>query len=175
MDKLFYPKSIVIMGLSKKASNVPRIILENLIRWGYMGRIFGVNPKCPDEHVDGVKMYKTIRDLPIVPDLCVALIPARLIPETIESCGRFGIHYMAVPSGGFTETGEEGEKRRRRKTGPVDAGKSREMGGPLYRPKRPDRGEYGNPVRILADGSGAMALDGRMRIENRPLTGPTLP
>ncbi len=110
MEKLFYPKSIVIMGLSKKASNVPRIILENLIRWGYMGRIFGVNPKCPDEHVDGVKMYKTIGELPVVPDLCVALIPARLIPETIESCGKFGIHYMAVPSGGFNETGEEGER-----------------------------------------------------------------
>ncbi len=110
MDKLFYPESIVIMGLSTKPSNVPRIILENLIRWGYMGRIFGVNPRSSDVHVDGVRMYAAIEELPIVPDLCVALIPARLIPETIESCGRFGIRHVAVPSGGFNETGAEGEK-----------------------------------------------------------------
>ncbi len=110
MDKLFYPESIVIMGLSKKTSNVPRIILENLIRWGYMGRIFGVNPRSSDMHVDGVRMYKAIDELPVVPDLCVALIPAPLVPDTIEACGRFGIRYMAIPSGGFNETGEEGEK-----------------------------------------------------------------
>lgn len=110
MDKLFYPESIVIMGLSKKTSNVPRIILENLIRWGYMGRIFGINPRLSDIHVDGVKMYKTIEDLPTVPDLCVALIPAKLVPDAIESCGRKGIGYMAIPSGGFNETGAAGEK-----------------------------------------------------------------
>lgn len=110
MEKLFYPESIVILGLSKKTTNVPRIILENLIRWGYMGRIFGVNPGSPDAHVDGVRMYKAIEDLPVVPDLCVALIPARLVPEAIESCGRFGIRHMAIPSGGFNETGPAGEQ-----------------------------------------------------------------
>ncbi len=110
MDKLFYPDSIVVMGLSKKTSNVPRIILENLIRWGYMGRIFGVNPRSKDLHVDGVRMYRSIEELPVVPDLCVALIPATLVPDAIESCGRFGIPYMAIPSGGFNESGQEGEK-----------------------------------------------------------------
>lgn len=110
MEKLFNPKSIVILGLSKKSSNVPRIILENLIRWGFMGRIFGVNPTSPDIHVDGVRMYQKIEELPIVPDLCVSLIPAKFIPNAVESCGKFGIHWMAIPSGGFNETGEEGKK-----------------------------------------------------------------
>jgi len=110
MDKLFYPQSIVIMGLSRKPNNVPRIILENLIRWGYMGRIFGVNPSAADTHVDGVRMHKKISELPMVPDLCVALIPARFIPDAIEDCGRFGIKWMAIPSGGFNEIGEKGRK-----------------------------------------------------------------
>ncbi|MCD6584460.1 MAG: acetate--CoA ligase family protein [Desulfobacteraceae bacterium] len=110
MEKLFNPKSIVILGLSKKSSNVPRIILENLIRWGFMGRIFGVNPTSSDVHVDGVRMYQKIEELPIVPDLCVALIPAKFIPDAVESCGKSGISWMAIPSGGFNETGEEGKK-----------------------------------------------------------------
>ena len=94
MEKLFNPKSIVILGLSKKTANVPRIILENLIRWGYMGRIFGVNPSATDVHVDGVRMYPRIDALPIVPDLCVALIPARFIPDAVEACGAFGIRQL---------------------------------------------------------------------------------
>lgn len=110
MEKLFYPESIAIVGLSSSAKNIPRIVLENLIRWGYKGRIFGINPRVGDAHVDGIKMYKDIRDLPVVPDLVFIMIPARLIPDVIDSCGRAGVKRMAIPSGGFNESGEEGKK-----------------------------------------------------------------
>ena len=33
MEKLFYPESIAIIGLSSKSSNIPRLVLENLIRF----------------------------------------------------------------------------------------------------------------------------------------------
>ena len=32
MEKLFYPESIVIFGLSAKSDNIPHLILENLDR-----------------------------------------------------------------------------------------------------------------------------------------------
>lgn len=110
MEKLFYPESIAIIGLSSKPSNIPRIVLENLIRWGYRGRIFGINPRSTDSHVDGIKMYKEVGDLPVVPDLVYILVPARLIPDIIESCGKAGVNRLAIPSGGFNELGEEGKK-----------------------------------------------------------------
>jgi acetyltransferase len=110
MEKLFYPESIAIVGLSSSANNIPRIVLENLIRWGYKGRIFGINPRVGDAHVDGIKMYKDVRDLPVVPDLVFIMIPARLIPDVMDSCGRAGVKRMAIPSGGFNESGEEGKK-----------------------------------------------------------------
>ena len=109
MEKLFYPESIVIFGISNKTGNIPRIILQNLIRWRYRGRIFGVNPGSDDAHVEGIKMYKSIDALPIVPDLAVVLIPSRFIPDTVAACGKFGIKRMAIPSGGFNEMGEEGK------------------------------------------------------------------
>lgn len=109
MEKIFYPESIVIVGLSSKAGNTPKLILENLIRWGYTGRIFGVNPSHNDLQVNGIRMYKTISELPIVPDLAVTLIPAKFVPQMIEDCGKFGIKRMAVPSGGFNESGAEGK------------------------------------------------------------------
>jgi len=110
MEKLFYPQSIAIIGLSSKTNNIPRLILENLLRWGYRGRIFGVNPKSDELNVSGIKMYKEIEDLPEVPDLAACLIPARFVPESVDKCGKFGIRHMAILSGGFSEFGEGGQK-----------------------------------------------------------------
>lgn len=109
MEKLFYPDSIVILGLSAKENNLSRLILGNLLRWGYRGRIFGVNPGSDARHVDGIKMYREITDLPEIPDLAVTLLPARFIPDVVLACGEFGIRRMAIPAGGFNEAGENGE------------------------------------------------------------------
>jgi acetate---CoA ligase (ADP-forming) len=110
MQQIFYPESIVIIGLSSKPTNIPRLTLENLLRWGYRGRIFGVNERSDDLHVDGIRMYKNIEDLPEAPDLAYCMIPAQLIPEMMDRCGKFGIRRMAIPSGGFSEYSEEGQK-----------------------------------------------------------------
>ena len=80
MEKLFYPESIAIIGLSSRPNNIPRLVLENLISWCYRGRIFGINPNSSDLHVDGIKMYKEVGELPVVPDLVFILIPAVLCP-----------------------------------------------------------------------------------------------
>lgn len=110
MQTLFYPNSIVIIGLSSKPTNIPRLTLENLLRWGYRGRIFGVNERSDDIHVDGIRMFKNIEDLPEVPDLAYCMVPAQLIPGMMDRCGKFGIRRMAIPSGGFSEYSEEGKK-----------------------------------------------------------------
>jgi len=109
MHKFFYPESIVIIGLSSKPTNIPRLTLENLLRWGYRGRIFGVNARSEDLHVDGIRMYKSLDDLPEAPDLAYCMIPAKFVPSMVELCGRRGIKQMAIPSGGFAEFSEEGK------------------------------------------------------------------
>jgi len=110
MEKIFYPESIAIWGLSNRKNNIPRLMLENLIRWGYEGRLFGIHPKGDEKHVDGIKMYQNIKDLPQQPDLAVFLLPARLIPAALREAGEFGVRRAAILSGGFNESGEEGEK-----------------------------------------------------------------
>ncbi len=109
MKKFFYPDSIVIIGLSPKESNIPRLTLENLLRWGFKGKIFGVNPKVEDEHVNGVKMYKAVEELPEAPDLAYCMVSAKYIPGILEHCGKRGIKRVAIPSGGFSEYDREGE------------------------------------------------------------------
>ena len=110
MQTFFYPESIAILGLSSRKANVSRLILANLIRWGYRGRLFGVNPRTDERHVDGVRMYRDVRELPEVPDIAVALLPARYVPDAVRACGEFGIRRLAIPSGGFNETGVNGRQ-----------------------------------------------------------------
>lgn len=110
MEAFFYPKSILIIGISGKPQNIPRLILDNLLRWGFKGRIFGLNPRSSDPHANGIRMYRDMEDLPEVPDLAVCLVPARLVPEYLEACGKFGIRRVAIPSGGFAELDEEGSR-----------------------------------------------------------------
>jgi acetate---CoA ligase (ADP-forming) len=109
MEKIFNPNSIVIIGLSSKASNVARMILDNCLRWGFRGRIFGVNPRVEVNNVRGIKMFKSVEDLPEVPDLAVCIVPAKFVAAYVDACGRFGIKRMAIPSGGFAEFSEEGK------------------------------------------------------------------
>ena len=110
MEKFFYPESIAIIGLSNRESNIARLILANLIRWGFRGRIFGINPTTKEKQVNGIKMFKYIAELPQVPTLAVAMLPARFIPAAVKDCGEFGIHRMAIPAGGFSETSNNGRQ-----------------------------------------------------------------
>lgn len=110
MEIFFYPDSIAIIGLSSKPNNIPRLTLENMLRWGYRGRIFGINPRGTDEFVGGVKMYTSLEELPRTPDLVYALIPAKYVPGVIEQCGKIGVKRMAIPSGGFNEFDKAGSR-----------------------------------------------------------------
>lgn len=110
MEKLFYPESIALVGLSAKKQNTPRIILENLIRWGYRGRIFGINPSATENEVCGIKIYKSATELPEKADLGVVLIPAKYVPASVDDCGKGGIKRLAILAGGFNESSEEGQK-----------------------------------------------------------------
>jgi acetyltransferase len=109
MDRFFAPASLAVYGLSSKAQNTPRIIIDNCLRWGFRGRLFGINPAAEETDVGGVRLYRCATDLPVVPDLAVLLIPARYVPAAVEDCGRAGIKRLAVQAGGFNESSEEGK------------------------------------------------------------------
>ena len=108
MDQFFAPRSLAVYGLSSKAANTPRIIVENCLRWGFRGRLFGINPTSAETDVSGIRVYRSASELPIVPDLAVILIPARFVPHAVEDCGRAGIKRLAIQSGGFNESGDHG-------------------------------------------------------------------
>jgi len=103
-DRFFDARSIVIIGLSPNPGNLGRNIIANSRRWGYGGKIFGVNP-TPGEN-DEVKIFKSLDELPEKPDLAVIFTKAALAPEILLDCARYGLRHIAVSSAGFEETGK---------------------------------------------------------------------
>jgi len=103
----FYPESIVFIGVSLNKLTLGRIALQNNLQRGYEGRLYGIGSE--EGELDGVQVFKEIKDLPETPDVAVILTPAKTVPGIIEACGDRGIHNVVIETGGFSEF--SGEKQ----------------------------------------------------------------
>ncbi len=104
MKKFFFPDSVAIFGVSRSPANLARMIVENNLRFGYGGRIYPLGDR--DDRVLGLPIFRSLAEVPEVPDLAVLLIPAGKIPDALEQCGKKGIRWVVIESGGFSEFDE---------------------------------------------------------------------
>ena len=107
MQKLFYPESVMVVGVSDTPTNLGRNIVENLDRFNFKGKVYLVGKE--GGNLNSRKIYTRIDEIDASTDLVVFLIPAPFIPEALELCGRKGIRYAVIESGGFSEFAEENE------------------------------------------------------------------
>ncbi|HOJ42959.1 MAG TPA: acetate--CoA ligase family protein [Syntrophorhabdaceae bacterium] len=101
MRGFLFPESIAVFGVSPSKTNLGRVIVENLLRFKFKGDIYLIGDR--DGEIMGRRIYKSIEDVDNVPELAVFLIPARVIPQALESCGRKGVRKIIIESGGFSE------------------------------------------------------------------------
>ncbi|MCR4404610.1 MAG: acetate--CoA ligase family protein [Candidatus Acetothermia bacterium] len=106
MRAIFYPESLVVLGVSAKPENMGKNIIANLQQFGYRGKIYAIGRERGE--VFGVQIYSAVEELPQGIDLAVFLTPAPLVPELLDRCGRKGIKWAVIESAGFSEFSEEG-------------------------------------------------------------------
>lgn len=112
LDKLFRPKSIAVVGASPDRPLIGTRTYRNLRRYNYPGNLYPIHPK--NESFDGDKCYRSLSDLPEVPDFVFIAIPAARTPDVVDECAKLGVKAIEVASGGYGESGAEGaalEKR----------------------------------------------------------------
>ena len=106
MDQLFYPKSVVVIGVSENPDNLARIIVENLFEFQFNGEIILVGKN--EGIFLGRKICTSMNDLKEGIDVAIILTPAHAVPGILEACGRKKIQWAIIETGGFTEFSEEG-------------------------------------------------------------------
>jgi acyl-CoA synthetase (NDP forming) len=61
-ESIIAPKSIAIVGASDNKKKIASVILTNLKKDGYQGKIYPVNPKY--EMIDELKCYPSVKAIP---------------------------------------------------------------------------------------------------------------
>ncbi|RJG40848.1 acetate--CoA ligase family protein [Mesorhizobium sp. DCY119] len=106
LDALFRPSSVAILGASDDPTRISGRPLRYLLEGGFKGGIFPVNPNR--ETVQGVKAYKSLADVPAVPDVALLAVPASLTEQAVRDCIAKGVKGAVIFSAGYAESGEEG-------------------------------------------------------------------
>ena len=109
LDALLRPRSVAVIGASRRRDSIGGAILRNLIDQGFQGPVYPINPNAP--FVQSIPAYPSVASVPGEVDLAIIVIPADQVMEAARSCGEKGVRALIVISAGFKETGEEGQKR----------------------------------------------------------------
>jgi acyl-CoA synthetase (NDP forming)/GNAT superfamily N-acetyltransferase len=96
---IFAPESVVVIGASRRREAIGRIILENIRRGGYAGRLYTVNPRA--RQIDGDRCLDSALDLPEAADLAVIAVPAPTVLGVAEQCGQRGVRSLVVITSGL--------------------------------------------------------------------------
>lgn len=99
LDRLFAPRSVVLIGASPRATSVGRKVLKNLRDAGFAGRIDLVNPNHGE--IDGVRAFNSIAELPAPPDVAVIATPPDSVPELVAAAGKKGCAAAIVLTAGL--------------------------------------------------------------------------
>lgn len=97
----FVPQSIAVIGASCRPGSVGTVVLDNILKGGFAGEIWAVNPKYTE--LNGRPCYTAVKDIPAVPDLAVIMTPADTVPGLISDLGAKGTRAAVVLSAGLTE------------------------------------------------------------------------
>lgn len=106
LDGFFKPSAVTVIGASREEGKVGFSIVDNLLKAGFPGPIYPVNPKATE--ILGLKCFPDLTQVPDAPDLAVLVIPPKACIPTLEACVARGIRSAVVISAGFKEVGGEG-------------------------------------------------------------------
>ena len=99
MKKFVEPKSVAIFGVSRRPNMYH--ILQNLLDYGYSGRIYPINPNATE--ILGVKTYSRIGDITGEIELAIINLPRSLVPGVVRECVEHGVQSIIIETQGFAD------------------------------------------------------------------------
>ena len=105
LQEFLAPESVAVYGANNKGAGIGSLQLMGLIISGFKGKIYPIHLKL--DSVMGFKAYKTIAEVPEVPDLVLVVLPTKIVPQIFRECGEKGVKRIILISGGFRELSGE--------------------------------------------------------------------
>jgi acetate---CoA ligase (ADP-forming) len=106
LEPLFAPRSIAVIGASRRPGTAGSDILRNLVFGGYTGVVYPVNPKT--KSILGIRCVPTVSAIDEAVDLAVIIVPSASVEGVIRDCSDRGTKHFLIISAGFKEIGGEG-------------------------------------------------------------------
>ena len=100
---LLQPRSVAVVGPSRRRGTAGRAILRNIVTGGFTGPVYAVNPHA--RTMEGAPCVASVDDLPGPVDLAVIAVPPSAVPEVAAQCGRHGVRALTVMTSGLGAAG----------------------------------------------------------------------
>ncbi|WP_027859179.1 bifunctional acetate--CoA ligase family protein/GNAT family N-acetyltransferase [Marinobacterium jannaschii] len=101
LKRFFKPKSIAVFGASERELSMGGIVLQNLLDSGFEGPLMAVNSQGY-ESVFGVPCYRSVANLPEMPDLAIICSPPDTVPDLIRKLGANMVKAALILTGGLS-------------------------------------------------------------------------
>jgi acetyl coenzyme A synthetase (ADP forming)-like protein len=109
LDAFFNPRSVAVIGATKKVDKAGHVIFKNFAtnkqRGVFKGELYPVNPN--EDSILGSKCYPNITCIPDELDLIVIIVPAKVVPSIMEEAGAKKVKGAIIISSGFKEVGNK--------------------------------------------------------------------
>ena len=111
MRQFFYPSSIAVFGVADSPKNLAKNIILNCQEMGFSGEIYPVGREPGS--VFGKEIITNPDSLPEGIALAVILVPAMVVADTLDICGKKGILHAIISTGGFSEFSDQDNQAER--------------------------------------------------------------
>jgi acetyltransferase len=106
MKKFMDPASIALIGTPRRTGSGAFNNAEMMLRYGFKGRIYPVNPAGGE--ILGLKVYGAVADIPETVDLAVISVGRDRVTAAFEDCIRAGLDRIIIISQGFADADGHG-------------------------------------------------------------------
>lgn len=111
IHRLLKPRSVAVIGASADPAKTAGRPVSYLLKHHFAGDIYPVNPKVGA--IGDLRCYRSIDDLPAVPDVGIVLLGAERAHEAVRDLSRRGTAAAIVLASGYQEIGDEGARRQK--------------------------------------------------------------
>lgn len=108
LDAIFSPKSVAVIGASQQTGKVGHDIFVNILKGGYTGTLYPVNPRA--NSIACVRAYASATEIPDDLDLAIVILPPTAAVKAVQGAIDKSVKGIVIVSAGFREVGPEGRE-----------------------------------------------------------------